>query len=387
MAAQFLLLGLLSAFANTVPPSAVESRITSPVCLGLWRKAPTLKTLEGWGGLTALLEQKPVSEKQKLELGTWSSDLLLHLVLLLQQGLAKACAELPIDPLVAELQSAYLKQLGLDPKRFTDADRDIAFRAFMASRDDHPAIAAKLKKAKGRTALELARAVYGHAESYRGAVVVGSRAAPHKVLNAVVGELCPSQECPFWDRRVIYKVLVTEHGGLAAFVPETASLVLSRKLLADDTPLHRLVLIHELAHGAARRADLIGQTGWVVEFSAFSGWGLPDLQPVVAARNRGDRLGKLSKGSPFSLLPDPVITSVTANGKTFEGFALGRTFARVASSGDTSEDFADSVAAYVAAPERFCYKNKPIAEKKFQWIGQRVFGRTTPLHCAQVKNK
>ncbi len=326
------------------------------------------------------LEKKPIPDAARAELSAWSSDLLLHLVLVLQQEMAPACAELPLDALTTELQMAYLKHLGLE---VPPAERDLAFRAFLATREDHPAIAAKLKASKAKTAIGLAKAVYGTAEVYRGAMLVSSKPVSHKILDSVLKTLCPVDACAFWDKRAIYKVLVTEHGGLAAYVPETASLVLSRSLVEVNNPLHRLVIIHELAHAAARKAAIIEEAAWVPEFAAFSGWGLPDLKPEQLAASRGDILSKLSKGSPFTLLPDPVIGALDSEGKKFEGFPLGRTYARVSASGDTSEDFADAVAAYLVAPERFCFRKKPIAAGKYRWISRIIFGREKTLRCGK----
>ncbi len=379
------LLILLLASSLFADGPQVGSQPVSPACLARWQKAKALRALDQWSGLAPLTAKQAVSEPSRAELGGWSTDLLLHLVLVLEQEMAPTCPELPLSAISAELQGAYLKHLGLDERRVPAGERDTAFRAFLATREDHPALAEKLKTAQGKTALELAKSVYGYAQMYRGSVLVATQPVPLKVIDGALKALCPVDLCSFWDKRAIYKVLVTEHGGLAAYVPETASLVLSRPLLADGHKLHRLVLIHELAHAAARKVAMIEERAWVGEFTAFSGWGVPGLKAVTAAADRGDALGRLSKKSSFTLLPDPVITATEAGGKIFEGFPLGRTFARVAGSGDTSEDLADSIAAYVVAPERFCYKNKPLAPGKYAWVGRQIFGKEKPLACAPAK--
>jgi len=385
--AKSALLVLLLASPLFADNSQVGGQTVSPPCLARWQKAKALRALDQWSGLAPLVASKPIPDTARAELAGWSTDLLLHLVLVLEQEMAPACGGLPLAAISAELQSAYLKQLGLDESRVPPSERDSTFRAFLATREDHPALAEKLKSAKGKTALDLAKAVYGYAQMYRGSVLVATKPVPLKVIDGALKALCPVDLCPFWDKRAIYKVLVTEHGGLAAYVPETASLVLSRALLSDEHKLHRLVLIHELAHAAVRKSAMIEERAWVAEFAAFSGWGVPGLKAVTAAADRGDALGRLSKKSSFTILPDPVIPSTEAGGKRFEGFPLGRTFARVAGSGDTSEDLADSVAAYVIAPERFCYQGKPLAAGKFAWVGRQIFGREKPLACASGKGK
>jgi hypothetical protein len=307
--------------------------------------------------------------------------LILHLVLTLQQEIAPVCAELPLAALASELQGAYLKRLGLGPERLAAPERDTAFRAFLATREDFGALKAKLSATTGKSALDFAKAVYGHGELFRGTALVASKPLSLATLETTLKRLCPNASCPFWDSRTIYKVLVTEHGGLAAYVPETASLVLSRVLVEDASALHQLILVHELTHAAIRKTAMIEEKDWVAEFARFSGWGTPGLKAPKSLPPRNDRLTEASKSSTFSLLPDPKVPRLEAPGRTFEGLPLGRTLARIEGSGDLSEDLADSVAAYVVAPERFCDGKKPIAPGKWNWIGKNVFGKAAPLKC------
>lgn len=379
---------MVSAFAESPAPAPEPSRLITPACTNRWTQTKALKALDQWKGAEAIFAHQAVSAEARAELDVWSTDLLLHLVLLLQQEVGPACPkEVPLAALVDELEAGFLRRLGLDGTRLPVTERDTAFRAFLATREDLPALGAKLKVAKGKTALDLARAVYGHAEVFRGSVIVASQPIPKKLLDGVLKSLCPGTNCDFWDSRAIFKVLITEHGGLAAYVPETASLVLSRSLVAEDTSLHRLILSHELAHAGARKAAMVDEKDWVGEFAAFSGWGNRGLKPVILASSRNDALTRLSKKSSFSMQPDPVIRAMEGGGKKFEGFPLGRTLTRVTQSGDLAEDFADTVAAYVVVPDRFCFKQTALAPGKYAWIGRTLFGKSQTLSCKKKKRR
>lgn len=340
-------------------------------CQTAWARVPALKALEPW-------RTKAIAPEDFKTWDGWSSDLLLHLALVLRQDVIPRCSG-ELSSVADGLEMAYLRKLGLG--ELLAEDRPAAFRAFLATREDHPALVHKLKASTG-TALDRAKQVYGWASVFRGTVVVASKPVPLDGLEATLKSVCP-KACVFWDPAFLYKVLVTDHGGLAAYVPETASLVVSRSLVESATPIHRLILIHELAHAVSRGAEARGDH-WDAEFAAFSGWSTKGLEPEVWANRRGDALSKAATDG-FSLDPDPVIGAMKAGKKRFEGFPLGRTATRVASSGDFSEDLADAAAAYAVAPERFCFGAKPLAPGKFRWIGERLFGVKKSLTCAKAK--
>jgi len=274
----------------------------------------------------------------------WSSDTQVKNILRLSRCPERASV-------VVELQKAYLKRLNLET-----ADPDPLFRVLVAGGAEVDALA----KVKLNAAELLAKT------QWIGKVaIVGASPQAVENLKALLSSLGPTLE-KVWDESVLYKVAVTRQKRMAAFVPQWASLSLSPELLEEPTALHRFVVMHELAHVAETSAKLRGED-WEKEFAVFS----KGPKPKTLAPQREDVLTADSKGSVFSILPDPVL----------DGYVLAKAYRETKKQKSASEDMADSAAAFLITPERFCWAGKPLAPKKYEWVRQKLFPQTKELQC------
>jgi hypothetical protein len=165
---------------------------------------------------------------------------------------------------------------------------------------------------------------------------------------------------------------VTPESPLAAYIPETATLVLSSDLVEHPSLLTHVVITHELVHLAVREAWLASRKDWAAEFASFSGWkrsakGKLELKVQELGPGPQDELAKLSASSAFSILPDPVLGV-----KRKEGFVMAKAYRESRESQEPAEDLADHAAIYRWAPERYCYAGKVLAPKKFGWVAENI---------------
>ena len=319
-------------------------------------------------------------------LAGWSNDLRVRVVLLLEQEFAGRCP-IPavLQNVVGRLKQAHLGGLGLKVGGLSAAERDRLFRGLVILQNDVSAVRERVKILKP---VKEARAVlaylYGGVAWVRGVPVLGSGAAlDGPALGSRIGELCRGK-CGYWDPRALYRVLIVPEEGIAAYVPETATLVLSRAIVDPPNLLHRVVLLHELAHASALMERLRTGRDWEKEFAAFSGWKQTDGKWSAAvgpsAGSRDDELTRLSVRSAFSILPDPVIPG--KNGE--DGFAIAKAY-RASLEQGPGEDFADHVAVYRWLPERFCAEARGVAPRKLAWLrANSGFPGVPPLACERA---
>jgi len=294
---------------------------------------------------------------------TWSTDLYVREVLdLSQRHLPKCPGKTDLKKRIAELQSLYLKRLGL--KRTTP---DRLFRLLIAGREDVEGL---------RLAATDLHALEKKTQWIGNIPLLGATATGVRNFEALLASLGIARN-RFWDDRVLYKITVIQRDGVAAFIPELATLVVSKSLLELPTHLNHLVLLHELAHTVEHSAFLFQGEDWKKEFAKFSGWPANfELKVETLSKIRADDLTQLSEKSPFSLLPDSVIAPA---GK--DGFVFAKAYRATKEQKDVSEDIADHIAAFALAPERFCFNEKPLAPGKYAWVKKKVFPDAEDLKC------
>ena len=306
-------------------------------------------------------------------ISTWGSDRILQTVIDLEQS--EPCRTDPQSIAIKRiLQSAFLKPLDAlpdDPKNI-----DLFFRAFMVPFAEYQKLALKLKIKKPRKPTDLAPA-FGHYRLVRGVLVIGAKHVSQ--LERDLKNLCPMEgECPFWNPQVLFRVVVTKTPGVAAYIPNIATLLISYDLISINNKLMRFVLVHELAHVWLRGQEIKGVDN-LNGFGRFSGWKGDFLSPpkitVVGAWT--DSLVSLSANSPYSIVPDGVTRNAD---ETLDGFITERGFRKSIERHDISEDFADHLAGFFIMPSRFCWKNRPMAEKKLNWL-EGHFGKQPEAHC------
>lgn len=310
-------------------------------------------------------------------LKTWSTDLLLRLVLTLEQDLVTVCpTPKKTDELLALLKDEYLRRLG-GAKFARAVDRDVAFRGLVVLRDDAPALVKKAAPWKSvGSVMEFLGKIYGSAARVRGVLVMNASDSERREMERRVKDL----PAAFWNERVIYKVLVVPEAGIAAYIPEIAVLVISSSLFRGPNLLDEIVFMHELAHVAEKDAWIRRREDWLSTFKHFSGWREENGKWIAGFREGGvrdDELVKLSKGSAFSLLPDPVLLGVESQ----DGFVFAKTF-REGQEHGPGEDLADHVAAYRLFPARYCFAGKNVAPRKMEWVARTVFGESPKTECA-----
>ena len=289
----------------------------------------------------------------------WSTDLLVKNILERQQ---KCPVSNSLTKRIHELENIYLGRLGI-----MGEETDRLFRMFIAPAEE----VESLSKAKEKKV------------EWVGPVAVAGASAPMlSTLKKWIQDLGSAGEY-LWDARVLYRVKISSKPGIAAFIPEFATLLMSSEVLESPSGLHHLVFLHELAHVAEQSAELFKREKWKREFAGFSGWPADfDLKVERLAESRSDELTNLSEKSSFSFLPDPVLQP-----KGKEGFAFAKSYRNTLERKDHSEDIADHVAAFFLAPQRFCFKGKPLAVGKYNWVRKKLHSAEKPLRCeAQHEN-
>ena len=258
-----------------------------------------------------------------------------------------------------------------------------SFRGLLATLKDRESLKEKIGSLKDKPkGMDLLARLYGSAVAVNSILVLGAKASSIGNLKTFLSLVCEGPEpCAFWDSYAIDKVLVTPQKGIAAYVPETAVLILSEEVLESPNLLTRVVLLHELAHAAEERAWFRSRRQWIDEFVLFSGWkksakGKWSVKVEKLKTHREDELTRLSVGSSFSILPDPVIL-----GEDGDGFVLAKSYTQSIANNDPSEDLADSIAVYRFAPERYCFKGKKFAPWKFDWIARNLFPKRPVITC------
>jgi hypothetical protein len=323
----------------------------------------------------------------------WSGDRLLGAALEAVRGRWAGCVRPEaITALTASLQNAYLIRRGVLTVPTDSRQREILFRGLLMPDAQAQAVRPRLEKlaAGSHGALELLAALYGGAAADAGTVFVGPQsAAARDQLAELREQLCAAGKvCPGWSAAYVPKVVVAGEQGLAAWIPETGTLVISEGLVTAPNDLHRLVVLHELVHAAAARAR-DGGADWLASYRAFSGWRTgadgrwepewePRFEPI------GDELTRLSQGSPFSLLPDGTAPPRGTGHEARDGYVLAKAFRDARDRGDLEEDLASTVAVALVAPSRFCRQGKPIAPRKQAWIAREVLGRAVGIGCGQA---
>lgn len=385
---------VLSSLATAKPEAGsyawFRSQVKSPVCRARLEKMEEFRqlfALPSFRGALVTGDGEPLIDA----LQGWSSDLLVKIVLSVEQDYLVVCPEhKKAEAVLHPLRRAYLAQLGLPENRYTEADARRLYRALVVLKDEVPVLRQRLIAVREKPVEELVAGAFGGASDVRGVWLLSRDKRHAAALEEALAEACRNlAACPFWDERLLYKTMVTGERGVAAYLPELAVLILSRELLDDRNPLHRLVLLHELAHVAERGAWVLQRKDWKTAFAALSGWsqdksGQWTVKTRQPASARADELTALSRGSAFSILPDAIYLGEAGEKGEKDGFVLGKSYEESLKRNDPSEDLADHVAAFVVAPERFCFEGKVIAPKKFAWVAKNVFGRAAkPPDCSQ----
>lgn len=371
-----------------------QKSIRSRVC----RKR--LGTLKEFRQLFAIKEFRTLISKQSspklvARLGTVSSDLLVEVVLQLEQDYQVLCPEHKgLERMLDQLKRGYLSHLELPTNHFSAKEVNLLFRGLLVMKDEIPALREQLVPfRKLKFASQILPMVFGAASELRNVALLGASDRRTQVLTEIIQELCEGFKlCPFWDSRLIYKTMLTARPGVAVYLPELAVLILSAEILDKPHRLHRLVLLHELAHVAERGAWVYQRRRWRDDFVKFSGWqknkkGNWAVRTRQPAGKREDELSELSEKSAFSILPDPVYLGFSTLGKPADGFVFGKSYEESLRQNDPSEDLADHVAAFFYLPERFCFEGVNIAPKKYGWIAKNVFGKKKELNCSPKPTK
>lgn len=365
----------------------LEKQLTGKGCAERAKEFSEFRLLLALPEFKEFLES-PSTLRGKLSpvLQAWSTDLLVKVVFQLEQELRPACKPFPrnLEKLSSELKTIYLSKIGIPAGN----DSDKRFRAFVSLKEDAIRIQKLLSQMKIKTKLDtlsLVKLVYGNAVLLKGVWILSPHPINVKKWEAFLVEVCPN-DCPFWDPLVLYRVSLAAEPGVAAFVPEVSNLVLSEDLIETSNLLHKVVVLHEFAHVAERRAWLRDRLPWLEEFRKYSGWkksesGEWSADVLKSEEPRNDELTKLSASSPYSILPDPVYLAQTVLGKNVDGFVMAKGYEQSIRENDPAEDFADHVAIYRFFPERFCFNGKPIAPQKFAWVNKHLFSLTPKIPC------
>jgi hypothetical protein len=341
----------------------------------------------------ASLEKGSAPAPIKEALGAWSSDLLARLGTALEVDYRAGCPATPaVAALLLEIRRTYLTKLGLPAAEFPPDKVGSLFSALVVQSPDLDALRKKL--AAGPLDVEdvpLVERAFGSAGKVAGVWVVGGSAAVRATLQTWRQVLCDAKSpCPFWDIPFLGKVVITSQKGIAAYVPELATIVASEELFAKPHLLHQLVFSHELGHVAERSARIREKQDWTKSFAEFSGWSRQSDKKWTAqvkeiAPARQDKLTELSAGSSFSLLPDPVLVG-ERSGKPLDGYVLAKSYRESVEHSDPAEDLADSLVVYRLFPERFCFDGKPLAPRKYAWIARQIAGvKRATLQCPPPK--
>ncbi len=319
----------------------------------------------------------------------WSADFLLTASLEVEQKYLSARNGAYWRKTLQGLQQAYLKKVGWEG---SDRDPKWLFKGLLNTADESMALARVYQswphEKRERSTLEVLADLYGAAKIVSGVLVVGS--SDTEVLEKWVHQICPKHPCKFWNSSYISRVSLFPVHSVAHYVPELTVLRLSQGLLKQGSALAPVVFAHELAHIAQAQAEVRGED-WRKEFARFSGWErtasgwTTPVQPV--AQDWNDVYHRDASLEGFTLLPDPVLFPLAGPAQKADGFVFAHAVRETIKTGDVAEDFADHIAAYIFAPSRFCFQGKPIAERKYAWVAQRVFGVKKTLNCAKGTGK
>lgn len=369
---------LTNAFAK------IQAELPTEQCRNRLKELSEFRLLFALPAYRSLVETGKISAEFRAGLSTWSSDLLLKAALQLESEFLSTCQSSKLQLTLAELQRAYLQKLGLTEKDIPKGDLSMYFRACLAVKADHAALKTRVSelKAKRVPQSKFLEKLYGSFLFEHGVAVVARPGFAVSKLRDLVRENCRAMPCPFWSSVALSKVVISDERGLAAFLPEVATLVLSEELILEPNLLMKVVVLHELAHVAEKVFWKRDRKDLKLDFSKFSGW---EQQPSGGWRvsvkkladNRQDILSELSKGSLYSLLPD----AVYAGNGSLDGFVTGKSYTASIQREDPSEDLADAVAIFKYVPSRFCWKGKPLAAKKYEWVRQTFFSNAGPLEC------
>ncbi|MBI1860127.1 MAG: hypothetical protein HYR96_04315 [Deltaproteobacteria bacterium] len=304
------------------------------------------------------------------------SDQIIQALIQLEQTFSDPCrAEASVGARRSRLQRLYLEQLSAVP---TDPnDLELFFRAFLVPSTEFKKLAVKLKANHPRVRGDLKKAFGGYAV-VRGVPVLGTNSTQR--LTKIIEKICPSELCGFWNSRALFRVVTTKRAGVAAYIPEIATLVLSLDLLKVESALSDFVLVHELAHVWVANEKIEARDP-LAEFGALSGWQTaqgklsPPKTKVLGAWV--DSLVHMSNESPFSILPDAVLANEAAG---LDGFVTQRSYGESLERNNLGEDLADHVAAYFVVPARFCWRGQLLAPRKLAWAEAR-FGRSVKVDC------
>jgi hypothetical protein len=360
-------------------------------CLDKWKNKPLAKEWLVQPAIKAFVESGSKKALVASALSAPSADFLLSSARELEQEVLSQCTHPSLVVLLGELQKAYLAKLGVSEKA---VEVPVLFRALASTGDEFTRLTEVVRKLpKGKSNASGAawiRQVYQEAALVEGVVVVGANENALNHLKLLMQRACLPRlsSCALWDPAFLYRVSVVPGSGQAAYIPETGVLVLSADLLDRISPLRQLVIAHELAHAATRRVT--AKTGEdprevFADFSGWrkaeSGWSTP-LRPIDGIWK--DEIASDSKNSPYSVLPDAVLVAQVRSGELLDGFVFEKTLRETQKSGDLFEDIADHIAAYIVAPQRFCYRSKPVAPRKFEWVARAIFGQKQTLTCDAV---
>ncbi len=360
-----------------------------PACLELWRagefgahwlqKPPIVSFLQS-GKNTDLLPA----------LAAASTDFLLSSSLDLDQRVLRVCPDGSLTKLLATFHKAYLQRLGLMEEV---QPVGVAFQGLAASGVELARLQKVTRALPGgygkRGAVALLQSLFRGASLESGVVVLGGTKEQKTQLRMAYQKACEGfTVCPLWDPTFLLRVSILPGEAKAQYDPAIGALRVSQDLLADSSELKQLVIAHELAHAALWRLEQTSGDDPRERYADFSGWKKPSGKLVTPVREiEGvwrDALSDASKGSPYSLLPDPVMPAQRVDGLLLDGFVFAKSVRETQASGDVSEDMADHIAAYAVAPGRFCYGKKPIAPRKFEWVAKSIFGLKQTLTCEKV---
>jgi hypothetical protein len=316
-------------------------------------------------------------------LSHWSTDLLIRLTLGLQQEFFVQCKGSPkISRLLTELKASYIRALGIQDQKLSDEKIDGLFRGLVVLADDVEPLRKKIgTQSPDDVRALLAKTYQAEVEDYRGTWFIAPQKKTIEALKKQINQLCPKDDCAFWDSRLLFRVAVVSSPGVAAYLPEISALILSETLVDQPNLLHQVVLLHELSHMAAKRALWFSNRDWKAEFLTLSGWkrekGKWNAPVHKSDLRREDELTRLSLESIFSILPD----AVYLGGPGTDGFVFGKSYEASRDRSNLEEDLCDHIAVFRYAPERFCFQGKPLAPRKFRWITENVFHEAPPLSC------
>ncbi len=365
-------------------------------CVSQWRVAPLGTVILANPAIGAFLKQNKndatVDGALRKTVDGWSADFVVAAALELEQRVLSHCTDAALTRLLTEIHLGYLRKVG-----WAEVPKEPAllFKGLLNTGEETATVRERVAKLsteqKKEPALKVLAQVYGDAAVLAGVLVVGAKPLPLAPLETLVHKICGRKRpCPLWDAAFVARVAILPVNGFASYVPELASLRLSRELLEKENRLHQLVIVHELAHSAQARNKNLTGVDWRLAFAKFSEWKHLDagwVTPVRATEHQwADAFDTLSLGSSFSVLPDPVVWAFQQEERKVDGFAFARSERETKRAGDVGEDLADHIAAYILAPERFCFRGKPTAPQKFEWVAREVFGQTQVLRCALPKS-